>query len=106
MGTFCGLMIEDITGVNSTPIWGDAIGIIVGCLLGIVVPKAIMGTASETLGFNKITTNAAFLGDMDEDQLTYLIEGNYTVLEFRAHVSFKKLDENNSESLDLDEIRN
>lgn len=43
VSTFIGAMITDLTKVGDTPIWGDAVGIIIGCLLGIVVPKAIMG---------------------------------------------------------------
>lgn len=105
MGTFCGLMIEDLTRVSSTPIWGDAIGIIIGCLIGIVVPKAIMGTSSETLGLNKVSSNAAFLGDLDEFQLDALIDGKNTVLQFRAKCSFRKLDIDNSGTLDLGEIK-
>lgn len=66
MGTFCGLIIEDLTGINSTPIWGDAIGIVVGCLFGILVPKLIMGSESDVHGLNKVVSNAAFLGDLDE----------------------------------------
>jgi len=73
MGTFCGLVIEDLTEVNETPIWGDALGIFVGCLVGIIVPKLILGDTSEVHGLNKVTSNAAFLGDLDSEQLDALI---------------------------------
>lgn len=105
MGTFSGLIIEDLTRVNSSPIWGDAIGIIIGCLLGVAIPKLIMGSSSETHGMNKCSSNAAFLGDLDEDQLVALIEGKNTVLEFRSNCSFSKLDADNSGCLDLEEIK-
>lgn len=74
MGTFCGLIIEDLTGVSSTPIWGDAIGVTLGCLFGILVPKLILGDSSEVHGLNKVCSNAAFLGDMDTEQLKGLLE--------------------------------
>lgn len=74
MGTFCGVMIEDLTGVDSTPIWGDAIGIIIGCLIGIVVPKWLLGSSSDLHGANICSTKSAFLGDMDQVQLEFLVE--------------------------------
>jgi len=61
-------MIEDLTGVESTPIWGDAIGIVVGCLVGIALPVMLVGD-SQNMGLNKITSCAAIIGDYDEDQL-------------------------------------
>lgn len=106
MGTFCGLMIEDLTGVSSTPIWGDSIGIIIGCLLGILVPKLIMGASSELHGLNKVTSKSAFLGDLDTEQLDLLLNEDVTVLQFRAKTCFNKLDENLSGTLDQDEIKN
>ena len=41
LGTFIGRIITDMTGVTDTPIWAEAVGIIVGCLLGIAVPKML-----------------------------------------------------------------
>lgn len=79
MGTFVGLIIEDMSKVSSTPIWGDAIGITIGCLIGIAIPKAIM-SSSETAGLNKVHTNAAFIGDLSMNQLEMLLEGK-TILE-------------------------
>lgn len=35
IGTFFGTMIVDLTKVDSTPMWGDAVGVALGCLLGI-----------------------------------------------------------------------
>lgn len=74
MGTFVGLIIEDVSKVSSTPIWGDAIGIVVGCLLGIAIPKAIV-SSSATSGLNKVHTNSAFIGDLTTEQLEMLLNG-------------------------------
>lgn len=74
MGTFVGLIIEDLSKVSSTPIWGDAIGIIIGCLIGIAIPKAIV-SSSATSGLNRVHTNAAFIGDLTAQQLEMLLEG-------------------------------
>lgn len=43
MGTFVGVLISEETGVdmNTTPIWANAIGIVVGCLLGIAVGSGV-----------------------------------------------------------------
>jgi len=105
MGTFCGLMIEDLTKVHSTPIWGDAIGIIIGCLLGVAIPKMIMGHASELHGINKVGSKTAFLGEMDEKQLNLLLDEGCSLLQFRAQSTFSKLDANDSGTLDVGEIR-
>jgi hypothetical protein len=43
MGTFSGIIIKSITKIDDTPIWSDAIGIIIGCLIGLYVPKYITG---------------------------------------------------------------
>ncbi len=43
MGTFCGIIISNLTGVNSYPILSEAIGMIVGCLIGVYLPAAILG---------------------------------------------------------------
>ena len=41
-GSFAGDIIKKQTQVDKTPMWSEAIGIIVGCLLGIVIPKAML----------------------------------------------------------------
>lgn len=43
LATFIGYSIQKLTGVNSSPIWADSVGIVFGCLLGIAVPKMITG---------------------------------------------------------------
>lgn len=42
VGTFCGMMIINITGINDSPIWSQSLGIVIGCLLGIAIPKLIL----------------------------------------------------------------
>eukprot|EP00801_Mesodinium_rubrum_P006061 Mrub_06067.p1 GENE.Mrub_06067~~Mrub_06067.p1 ORF type:complete len:348 (-),score=71.44 Mrub_06067:9-926(-) len=104
LGTFFGLMIEDLTGVSSTPIWGDAIGIITGCLAGIAIPVALVGD-SQNIGLNKISSCAAIIGDYDEDQLNSIIHGQDSILKFRAMSAFKNMDQDNSGYLDLNEVK-
>jgi len=43
LGTFSGVIIKSITKIDDTPVWSDAIGIIIGCLIGLYVPKMITG---------------------------------------------------------------
>lgn len=74
-------MISDLTKNNDSPIWGDAIGIIIGCLLGIVVPKMIMGNNSETSGFNNIRPKHSFLGDMTNEEIKLLINYDLSLLD-------------------------
>jgi hypothetical protein len=43
MGTFIGSIIISKTKIEESPIWADMLGIIVGCILGIYIPKALVG---------------------------------------------------------------
>lgn len=43
LGTFSGVIIKSITKIDDTPLWSDAVGIIIGCLIGLYVPKYITG---------------------------------------------------------------
>ena len=43
LGTFGAIMIRNSTGITDTPLWSESIGIAVGCLLGIYIPRALTG---------------------------------------------------------------
>lgn len=43
LGTFIGIFIENISGVNESPLYTDALGIVIGCLVGLYGAKAITG---------------------------------------------------------------
>lgn len=43
LGTFAGVAIKNLSNINDTPLWSDAIGIVIGCLIGLYVPKTITG---------------------------------------------------------------
>ena len=36
-----GKFVEKITGVENTALWSEVIGIVLGCILGIFIPKLI-----------------------------------------------------------------
>lgn len=105
LGTFVGKMLADTSKIEESPLWSEAIGIIIGCLLGVAIPKMIMGN-SETKGLNKVAANSIILGNMDEEELKAIIEDNQTVGKYRADKVFKKLDADSSGYIDKDEIRN
>ena len=65
VGTFCGLIISDVTGISEGPIWANSLGIIIGCLLGILIPKMLLKN-SKQLGLNRISTKEVLLGAMDD----------------------------------------
>ena len=44
LGTFSGNMISNVTGIKDTPLWSEVIGIIIGCLLGLYIPRYIKET--------------------------------------------------------------
>tara|TARA_B110000483_G_scaffold231652_1_gene298287 strand:- start:1105 stop:1494 length:390 start_codon:yes stop_codon:yes gene_type:complete len=43
LGSFTSVIIKKITKVNDTPLWSDAVGIVVGCLIGLYVPRYVTG---------------------------------------------------------------
>lgn len=104
MATFLGTLIVDFTKNESSPIWGDAAGITIGCLLGILVPKLILGNSSETHGANKASVKFIFLGDMNKEEVQLLLD-DLSLLTYKSRVIFNKLDENKSGTLDYNEIQ-
>lgn len=104
MATFCGQVIVDLTKNESSPIWGDAIGIIIGCLVGVAVPKMILGSSSETHGANRASVKFMFLGGMERSEVKMLVEENLSMLQYKAKKIFQKLDADNSGLLDFTEI--
>tara|TARA_Y100000389_G_scaffold179541_1_gene193684 strand:+ start:5039 stop:5518 length:480 start_codon:yes stop_codon:yes gene_type:complete len=43
LSVFIGSLIQKSTGIENTPMWSESVGIILGCLLGIHIPKMITG---------------------------------------------------------------
>ena len=43
LATFIGNIIANKTGVENTPIWSESIGVVTGCLLGILIPSKLTG---------------------------------------------------------------
>jgi len=43
LGSFIGGSIENYTGIKDTPLWGQSVGLVIGCLMGIYLPQIITG---------------------------------------------------------------
>ena len=43
LGTFAGKTISNMTLIDEGPLWAEVIGIIIGCILGLYIPKMITG---------------------------------------------------------------
>tara|TARA_Y100000991_G_scaffold215269_1_gene205156 strand:- start:177 stop:719 length:543 start_codon:yes stop_codon:yes gene_type:complete len=43
LGTFIGIVVKNLTKVEDTPLYSEVIGIVIGCILGIYIPKLIKG---------------------------------------------------------------
>lgn len=43
LGTFSGMIIRNMTKIEDTPMWCDVVGIVIGCLIGLYVPKMLTG---------------------------------------------------------------
>ena len=42
-GTFLAIIFKSILVVGNIPIWADCLGVSIGCLLGVLIPRAISG---------------------------------------------------------------
>lgn len=104
LGTFCGNIVGDIVGFSEGPLWANCLGIIVGCLIGIAVPKAILRN-SENMGINKVTTRNALMGNMTAEELNCIMKDKETLFDFRTQTIFKRMDTNENNSLDMNEIK-
>lgn len=49
------MMIMNITGVTEGPMWANSLGIIIGCLLGILIPKLLVSNSNQ-IGLNKVSS--------------------------------------------------
>lgn len=43
LGSFVGVIIRNMSGITETPLWSEAVGVIVGCLLGLGIPMLLTG---------------------------------------------------------------
>jgi len=66
-------------GINDGPMWSNCLGIFIGCLIGIYIPKKIMSRYSATSGYNRISSKTVVLGNMDEEELEAIIDGTTIV---------------------------
>ena len=41
LSVFIGRIVADKTGVTNTPLWAESIGLVIGCILGIYIPKFV-----------------------------------------------------------------
>eukprot|EP00828_Plagiopyla_frontata_P004100 TRINITY_DN11411_c0_g1_i2.p1 TRINITY_DN11411_c0_g1~~TRINITY_DN11411_c0_g1_i2.p1 ORF type:complete len:277 (+),score=40.08 TRINITY_DN11411_c0_g1_i2:160-990(+) len=103
LGTFCGLIISHATGINDGPIWAQALGIIIGCLLGILIPKLLL-KGSTSMGLNKVSARQVLLGAMQQSEIEAIIQGE-TLLSYRANEAFKKIDANGDDHLTREEVK-
>jgi len=58
------LIINDIAEFDSSPLWCQAIGMVLGCLLGILIPKLILGNASSSHGINRAVVMNNLIGSL------------------------------------------
>jgi hypothetical protein len=43
LGSFTAVIIKSVTKVEDTPLWADAFGIVIGCLIGLYLPRYVTG---------------------------------------------------------------
>jgi len=75
LGTFFGIILKSLLGIDDGPIWANTFGITIGCLLGIYVPVKILGNSVKTIGLNKVSAASVMLGTMDKSELEAMYIG-------------------------------
>ena len=63
LGTFAGTMIEEKTKVYDTPLLSQAVGIVIGCILGLYLPLMIVGDSAGGCEDCVIENNKCVEGD-------------------------------------------
>lgn len=108
LGTFCGKIIADLSDKDpsKSPLWCHAIAIVLGCLVGIIIPVIIVGDDSSEHGINKINAKQALLGNIELDELKEILLMNKSAFEFKCDKIFKLIDVDNSKTLEITEIEN
>lgn len=65
LGTFIGNYIQDKSGIDDTPLWSQAIGIVIGCLIGVAVPAKMTGAFVTAEAMKILEVNSP--GDLPAD---------------------------------------
>ena len=42
MGTFVGTIVQNVTRIDEYPFWAEAVGLVLGCLVGVYLPWTLM----------------------------------------------------------------
>jgi len=105
LGTFCGKIINDIFEMDSVPIWVQAIGVFQGCLLGVLIPKLILGSSSNSRGVNRSTTMGNLLGNLKQDDIKSMLISHETHFNQFTDNIFDSIDKNKDGQHDTNEIR-
>lgn len=92
LGTFCGLIISDLSEYDNSPIWIQAIGIVLGCLLGILVPKLILGNSSSNHGINRATAMNNLIGCIPAESIKRMLTVTESEFDFMTVKLFNKID--------------
>lgn len=69
------------------------------------MPKLILGDESSETGINKINAKQALLGNLEEDELHEIIKNKKSALDFRCEKIFKSIDTDESNTLEITELK-
>ena len=105
MGTFCGAIIVDATNLSDAPLWCQAIGMVLGCLAGLVVAKAIVGSDSDNHGINRVNALNQLIGNLEKDELKHLILDKVTYFNHKTQALFSHIDLDGNSFLEVQEMR-
>lgn len=92
--------MSDLTDIEDAPFWTECIGIVIGCLFGILIPKLIMGNSSDYHGVNRINAKQTIIGGMEKHELTEMLSNNTSFINYKINTLFSKIDTDGSNSLD------
>lgn len=69
------------------------------------MPVLILGDSLEEFGINKILAKQMLLGNLDQDEVYEIVVNKKNCMDFRCEKIFRRIDTDNSNSLEISELR-
>jgi len=96
--------MSDLTEMDSSPIWVQAIGIFQGCLLGILIPKMILGNSSNSRGVNRSIMTSNLIGNVNAADMQQMLVSEKSCFDHMSDTMFDTIDKNKDGSHSIGEV--
>jgi len=69
---------------------------VLGCLLGILVPKLILGDSSSNHGINRATAMNNLIGSQSAENIKHMLTSTESEFDYMSNILFNKIDADKS----------